>query len=145
MSATGGEISVDMSILMNLESLYMLTINEGTDMLKFDFEDRCVVRQTGENRWGQLGRGDSEDIGDDPDEMGAYLGHVDLGSGEIVQDVALGDEFTCVLLESATVKVSDGLAVLGRFCLDTLGCTVHFERVRHKRYGIYSRVNNAHY
>lgn len=90
------------------------------------------MRQTGFNGLGQLGRGDTEDIGDNADEMGEYLEYVDLGSGEIVLDVALGHEFTCVLLESGSVKVSDGLVFLCRLSLDTLDCTNRFERLTHE-------------
>lgn len=63
------------------------------------------MSRAGYNGYGQLGRGDTEDIGDEPDEMGVMLEGVDLGSGELVTDVALGSMFTCAVLESNTVKV----------------------------------------
>ena len=43
--------------------------------------------------------------GDDPDEMGDDLVPVDLGTGEVASDIALGKEHTCVLLSSGDVKV----------------------------------------
>lgn len=61
---------------------------------------------TGSNKWGQLGRGDSEDTGDEPDEMGDNLVPLDMGSGETIDDVALGEFFTCAVLDSGMVKVS---------------------------------------
>ncbi|CAM9224014.1 unnamed protein product [Ascophyllum nodosum] len=58
----------------------------------------------GDNKWGQLGRGDTDMTGDDPDEMGDDLVPVDLGTGEVASDIALGEEHTCVLLSSGDVK-----------------------------------------
>ncbi|CAM9224093.1 unnamed protein product [Ascophyllum nodosum] len=58
----------------------------------------------GNNEWGQLGRGDTDMTGDDPDEMGDDLVPVDLGTGEVASDIALGKEHTCVLLSSGDVK-----------------------------------------
>lgn len=64
-----------------------------------------VPASTGANRWGQLGRGDTNATGDDPLEMGDNLVPVDLGTGEVAAALALGEEHTCVLLESGDVKV----------------------------------------
>lgn len=60
----------------------------------------------GENQRGQLGRGDTNTTGDEPDEMGDNLIAVDLGTGEVASALALGDEYTCVLLASGDVKVT---------------------------------------
>ena len=62
----------------------------------------CFV---GANKYGQLGRGDKYDTGDDPDEMGNNLVKVSLGSGEVAADIALAEEHTCVLLNSGGTKV----------------------------------------
>ena len=43
--------------------------------------------------------------GDDPDEMGDKLIKVNLGTGEVAVDMALGEEHTCVILESGGTKV----------------------------------------
>ncbi|CAM9212563.1 unnamed protein product [Sphacelaria rigidula] len=58
----------------------------------------------GANQWGQLGRGDTEDTGDEADEMGDSLIVVDMGTGETVSDFALGGEFTCAILDSGSIK-----------------------------------------
>ena len=64
-----------------------------------------MYTSAGDNKWGQLGRGDTDMTGDDPDEMGDDLVPVDLGTGEVASDIALGEEHTCVLLSSGDVKV----------------------------------------
>lgn len=61
--------------------------------------------KTGYNKWGQLGRGDSQDVGDGPLELGDNLVPLDMGTGEVISEVALGEDFTCALLESGSVKV----------------------------------------
>lgn len=66
----------------------------------------------GENQRGQLGRGDTNTTGDEPDEMGDNLIAVDLGTGEVAAALALGDEHTCVLLASGDVKVTT-VAIIG--------------------------------
>lgn len=54
----------------------------------------CRVFVLGYNQWGELGLGDKDDRGDDPDEMGDNLDFVDLGSDVAVQSIALGDWHT---------------------------------------------------
>ena len=43
--------------------------------------------------------------GDDPDEMGDKLIKVNLGTGEFAVDMALGEEHSCVMLDSGGTKV----------------------------------------
>lgn len=58
-----------------------------------------TVRCWGENNKGQLGYGDDDSRGDGNNEMGDSLPAVDLSQGsEIVEQVALGSQFSCVLL-----------------------------------------------
>lgn len=64
----------------------------------------CFVTP-GANKYGQLGRGDKYDTGDDPDEMGNNLIKVNLGSGEVAVDIALAEEHSCVVLKSGGTKV----------------------------------------
>jgi cysteine-rich repeat protein len=61
------------------------------------------IRCWGRNAAGQLGLGDSENRGDDPDEM-ASLPAVDLGPGQIAVAITAGAEHTCALLQSGDVK-----------------------------------------
>jgi alpha-tubulin suppressor-like RCC1 family protein len=58
----------------------------------------------GENQWGQLGLGDTENRGDGADEVGAALPLVDLGPGEEVIALASGVFHTCALLSGGRVK-----------------------------------------
>lgn len=68
----------------------------------------------GANKYGQLGRGDKYDTGDDPDEMGNNLVTVSLGGGEVAADIALAEEHTCVVLKSGGTKVRmEGVPAFG--------------------------------
>ncbi len=58
----------------------------------------------GENNYGQLGIESTDDIGDDPSEMGDGLRFVDLGAGAQVKKVAAGAWHTCALLLDGRVK-----------------------------------------
>lgn len=58
----------------------------------------------GQNKWGQLGRGDQNVTGDDPEEMGDRLITVNLGTGETAVGMALGEEHSCVMLDSGGTK-----------------------------------------
>lgn len=82
---------------------------------------RTHVLFPGANRWGQLGRGDRNVTGDEPDEMGDNLIPVDLGTGESASSMALGTDHSCVILESGDVKVRVRLKD-ARICL----LTYHF-------------------
>lgn len=72
------------------------------------------VGNLGRNNWGQLGKGDFVDRGDDPYTMGNNLTAVDLGSAPsgngtaVATAVTTGQQFTCVLVEGGGVKVRKG-------------------------------------
>lgn len=53
---------------------------------------------------GQLGTGNTNDIGDGPGEMGDALAAVDLGTGKTALKLAAGREHTCALLNDSSVK-----------------------------------------
>jgi alpha-tubulin suppressor-like RCC1 family protein len=78
-------------------------VERGTD-------DTCALSTTGKlkcwggNDKGQLGRGDSGARGDAAGEMGDALAPVDLGSGVIVKDFAMGARHVCVLTTDDRVK-----------------------------------------
>jgi alpha-tubulin suppressor-like RCC1 family protein len=61
-----------------------------------------ALRCWGLNNFGQLGRGDVANIGDNETVFSA--GNVDLGAGVIVKDLALGGAHTCALLTTGTVR-----------------------------------------
>ena len=68
--------------------------------------DDDSVKCWGANDHGQLGLGDIDARGDDPNEMGDNLPAVSLGlpSGVRVTSIAAGDAHTCALLSNGTVK-----------------------------------------
>jgi len=84
------------------------------------------VKCWGDNRFGGLGQGDTENRGDDPNELGALLPPVELGTGQTATAIAAGDAFTCALLTGGAVKCwgfnySSALEQGGQLCLgDTL-------------------------
>jgi cysteine-rich repeat protein len=60
------------------------------------------VKCWGDNEKGQLGQGDTQNRGDDPDELGDKLAPVDLGLRALA--LAAGDAHTCAVLEDHVVK-----------------------------------------
>ncbi|CAE7596298.1 HERC3 [Symbiodinium microadriaticum] len=69
----------------------------------------------GINDAGQLGLGDTNDRGDQADEMGSNLPTVDLGAGRTAVHVTAGDKHTCALLDN------DDVICWGRADLGALG------------------------
>jgi alpha-tubulin suppressor-like RCC1 family protein len=64
-----------------------------------------AVKCWGLNGNGQLGLGDSNDRGDNSNEMGDNLAAVDLGTGGlVVSAMSAGSAFTCALFSSGAVK-----------------------------------------
>jgi len=61
-----------------------------------------TLRCWGRNNFGQLGRGNTANIGDNETVFSA--GDVDLGAGVMVKDLALGDSHTCALLATGAVR-----------------------------------------
>ena len=66
--------------------------------------DNAKVKCWGRNQEGQLGQGDTEARGDDPDEMGDTLDAVELGNGRTATAITAGANFTCALLDDGSVK-----------------------------------------
>ncbi|MCA9676404.1 MAG: tandem-95 repeat protein, partial [Myxococcales bacterium] len=70
----------------------------------------CALRNDGRvkcwglNAYGNLGVGDTNSRGNEPNEMGTNLPYVDLGTGRTVVTLAAGGEHTCALLDDSTVK-----------------------------------------
>ena len=59
----------------------------------------------GGNWSGQLGQGDTENRGDQKEELGDALPRIPLGPGRVARDVVIGDGGTiCALLDDSTVK-----------------------------------------
>lgn len=66
--------------------------------------DDSSLKCWGYNFYGQLGIESTNDMGDDPDEMGDSLTTVNLGTGRTAQAIALGRWHSCALLDNNTVK-----------------------------------------
>ena len=58
----------------------------------------------GFNRYGQLGVGIGFRPGDEPDELGAKLATIDLGTGRTATTIAAGEFHSCALLDDNSVK-----------------------------------------
>jgi alpha-tubulin suppressor-like RCC1 family protein len=63
-----------------------------------------TVKCWGSNDYGQLGLGDRNGRGDEPNEMGDMLPPVDLGKDKKATALAAGGYFTCALLNDGHVK-----------------------------------------
>lgn len=68
--------------------------------LNFDDELRCW----GQGASGRLGQESENNLGDDGDEIGADIPPIALGTGVVVQEVAVGSAATCVITDSRAVK-----------------------------------------
>ena len=66
--------------------------------------DNGTVKCWGYGLYGQLGQGNTNNIGDGPSEMGDNLAPVALGAGRTAIAVAGGGLHTCALLDNGTVK-----------------------------------------
>jgi len=79
------------------------------------------IKCWGDNRYGQLGYGNTNNVGDDPNEMGDNLPFVQLGA-EVVQ-ITTGAMSTCVIFENGAVKCwgANGNGQLGQEHIRRIG------------------------
>ena len=63
-----------------------------------------VVKCWGRNDYGQLGLGDTDNRGDESDEMGNELSSVNLGADFEAVEMSLGHGHSCFLSTSGNVK-----------------------------------------
>lgn len=66
--------------------------------------DDDTLKCWGDNKYGQLGLGDTLARGDENGRMGDALPVVDLGAGRHAVKLALGDVHSCALLDDASIK-----------------------------------------
>jgi alpha-tubulin suppressor-like RCC1 family protein len=66
--------------------------------------DNASVKCWGRNSEGQLGLGNTTQIGDTSNEMGDNLPSIDLGTGRTATAIAAGSYLTCALLDNGAVK-----------------------------------------
>ena len=76
-----------------------------------DFGDRMKCWGTGD--MGQLGIGNTQDIGDETGEMGENLPFVDTGNGLNITKATLGESHTCAMFENGSVKCWGETSLLG--------------------------------
>ena len=90
------------------------TVNLGTGKtpvaISAGYNHTCAILNDGSlkcwgsNASGQLGLGDTNNRGDQPNEMGDNLPAVDLGTGKVAIAVSAGQLHTCAVLNDGTVK-----------------------------------------
>jgi alpha-tubulin suppressor-like RCC1 family protein len=95
--------------LRDLEADSMNEAREGVQLVG-GFMHTCAlfpdgrVKCWGFNNYGQLGLGDGDARGDQPNEMGDNLPAIDLGTGNTVEAIAAGAYHTCALLNDGRVR-----------------------------------------
>ncbi|MCA9508446.1 MAG: DUF4215 domain-containing protein, partial [Myxococcales bacterium] len=87
--------------------------------------DNSSIQCFGRNNYGQLGLGDTNNRGDEPGEMGLALPFVNLGVALRAQHVALGQDFSCALIENGQIKCwgRNDSGQLGQSHTKTIGST----------------------
>ena len=85
--------------------------------------DKSAVKCWGDNRYGQLGYGNTDTIGDASDEMGDNLAAIDLGTGRTATAIIVRYFHTCALLDNSAVKCwgFNGYGQLGKGHTNNLG------------------------
>ena len=66
--------------------------------------DDGSVKCWGYGRWGQLGNGNSDNVGDRPNGVGDNLTAVDLGQNGTASYIVLGGFHTCAILKQGNLK-----------------------------------------
>jgi E3 ubiquitin-protein ligase HERC3 len=80
--------------------------------------DNDSLKCWGRNYNGQLGLGDVDTRGNDPDEMGDHLPNIDLGTGRFAKDITIGQFHTCATLDNNSVKCWGENASMGLLGLE---------------------------
>lgn len=85
--------------------------------------DNGTLKCWGQNNWGRLGLGDTNNRGDGPGEMGDALPAIDLGSGRSATFVAVGHNSMCAVLDNQTLKCwgGGGQGLLGSGSVQAFG------------------------
>jgi len=66
--------------------------------------DHGEVKCWGNNQFGQLGTGTTDNRGDEPGEMGDALKPIPLGAGRKAVGISAGSNYTCAVLDDGSVK-----------------------------------------
>ncbi|MFL2981628.1 MAG: putative Ig domain-containing protein, partial [Candidatus Poseidoniaceae archaeon] len=102
------------------EEIVMSSGNTGNaDSLAFGLQSGCAIGATGSIKcWGnggdgQLGLGNTQNIGDSADETGIDLPFVNVGTNASVDKIVMGDKHSCALFTNGSVKCWGESSVLG--------------------------------
>ena len=102
------------------EEVVMSAGNTGNaDSLAFGLQSGCAIGASGNIKcWGdgsegQLGLGNTQNIGDDADETGTDLSFVNLGTNASVDKIVIGEGHSCALFTNGSVKCWGESSVLG--------------------------------
>jgi alpha-tubulin suppressor-like RCC1 family protein len=98
-----GEMGDDLRAVALGAGRTAIAVAAGEDHSCALLDDRSV-KCWGLNDFGQLGRGATEDLGDEVGEMGDNLPAVDLGAGRTAVAIAAGEHQTCAVLDDGTAK-----------------------------------------
>ncbi|MBJ63309.1 MAG: hypothetical protein CMB55_00745, partial [Euryarchaeota archaeon] len=80
------------------------------DSLAFGLQSGCAIGASGNIKcWGnggdgQLGLGNTQNIGDSTDETGIDLPFVNVGTNASVDKIVMGDKHSCALFTNGSVK-----------------------------------------
>ena len=89
------------------------------DSIAFGLQSGCAIGASGNIKcWGnggdgQLGLGNTQNIGDSSDETGTDLPFVNLGTNASVDKIVMGDKHSCALFTNGSVKCWGESSVLG--------------------------------
>ena len=113
------------------DNLAAIDLGTGFEALRIDVGnyhacallDDDSLKCWGEGSAGKLGQGNSDDVGDDPGEMGDALAAIDLGSGRRARALGVGGSSTCAVLDSDDLKCwgSGSFGVLGSGSTSSIG------------------------
>ena len=102
------------------EQITLTSGNTGNaDSLAFGLQSGCAIGASGNIKcWGnggdgQLGLGNTQNIGDSTDETGTDLPFVNVGTNASVDKVVMGDKHSCALFTNGSVKCWGESSVLG--------------------------------
>ena len=103
-SALENHVSIDNILITPFVSVPFAYVVVGTSYCCVLHASVAQIRCWGSNQFGQLGQGNSVELGDDPGEMGDNLAAIDLGSGHSAKQVSAGGSHTCALLDDDSIK-----------------------------------------
>ena len=102
------------------EEIVMSAGNTGNaDSIAFGLQSGCAIGASGNIKcWGdgsegQLGLGNTQNVGDSADETGTDLPFVNLGTNASIDKIVMGEDHSCALFTNGSVKCWGESSVLG--------------------------------